>query len=90
MSAVDSNGLSPGVAPFAVIGRLKRRPHDRYELALDSRLPDCWAEHPGLIEELWALMLWRQEIYSVEQPSGQATRYWHTELRTVIATAASH
>ncbi|MFF6956189.1 hypothetical protein [Streptomyces sp. NPDC008317] len=64
--------------------------YDRYELSVESRLPDCWAEHPGLIEELWALMLWRQEIYSAEQPSGQAARYWHTELRTVIASAASH
>lgn len=64
--------------------------YDRYELAVESRLPDCWAEHPGLIEELWALMVWRQEIYSSEQPSGQAARYWHTELRTVIANAGAH
>ncbi|MBD0737828.1 hypothetical protein BGM09_31575 [Streptomyces sp. CBMA29] len=64
--------------------------YDRYELAVESRLPDCWAEHPGLIEELWALMLWRHEIYSAAQPSGQAARYWHIELRTVIASTASH
>lgn len=64
--------------------------YDRYELAVESRLPDCWAEHPGLIEELWALMAWRQEIYSADQPSGQAVRYWHTELRAVIANAGAH
>jgi len=29
--------------------------HDRYELGTEERLPRCWAEHPGLIEELWAL-----------------------------------
>src|SRR3954451_1713060 len=37
--------------------------HDRYELGIEERLPGCWAEHPGLIEELWALKTWREEIY---------------------------
>jgi len=64
--------------------------YDRYELSVESRLPECWAEHPGMIEELWALMVWRKEIYGSEQPAGQAARYWHTELRVVTANAASY
>jgi hypothetical protein len=63
--------------------------HDRYELGVEDRLPRCWPQHPGLIEELWALMSWRQEIYEAAQPSGQAARYWHTELRNVIQAATT-
>lgn len=65
--------------------------YDRYELAVESRLPHCWAEHPGLIEELWALKCWREEIYGApsEQQVGQAARYWHAELRTVVSNATS-
>jgi hypothetical protein len=63
--------------------------HDRYELGVEDRLPRCWPQHPGLIEELWALMAWRQEIYEAAQPSGQAARYWHTELRNVIQAATT-
>lgn len=64
--------------------------HDRYELAREERLPECWAEHPGLIEELFALKAWRDNIYQADQPSGQAARYWHGELRQVIQAAATH
>lgn len=65
--------------------------HDRYELAVESRLPQCWAEHPGLIEELWALKVWREEVYggAPDQQVGQAARYWHVELRTVVANATT-
>jgi hypothetical protein len=63
--------------------------HDRYELAAEDRLPRCWPEHPGLVEELYALKAWREEIYSAEQPSGQAARYWHAELRQVIHAAGT-
>ncbi len=61
--------------------------HDRYELSIEERLPHCWAEHPGLIEELWALKAWREEIYEAADPSGQAARYWHAELRQTIHAA---
>lgn len=64
--------------------------YDRYELSVESRLPECWAEHPGLIEELWALMVWRREIYGSGQPGGQAARYWHTELRVLTSHALSY
>jgi len=63
--------------------------HDRYELAVEDRLPRCWAQHPGLIEELWALKAWREEIYGADRPSGQAARYWHAELRQVIQAATT-
>lgn len=62
--------------------------HDRYELSVESRLPRCWSQHPGLIEELWALKVWREEIYSSRQSSGQAARYWHAELRQTMHAAA--
>lgn len=61
--------------------------HDRYELGIEERLPRCWAEHPGMIEELWALKAWREEIYQADQPSGQAARYWHAELRQTVHAA---
>jgi hypothetical protein len=63
--------------------------YDRYELAVEDRLPRCWASHPGLVEELAALKAWREEIYSSGQPSGQAARYWHSELRQVLHAAAT-
>lgn len=63
---------------------------DRYELTAEDRLPRCWARHPGLVEELWALRAWRLEIYGggLQQP-GQAARYWHAELRQVLHAATS-
>jgi hypothetical protein len=73
--------------------------HDRYELSVEERLPRCWARHPGLIEELHALKVWRQEIYrqtddsdgSGDPPAmaGQAARYWHAELRQVLHAATT-
>jgi hypothetical protein len=63
--------------------------HDRYELSADDRLPACWPAHPGLVEELYALKVWRKEIYTAPQPSGQAARYWHAELRQVLHAATS-
>ena len=63
--------------------------YDRYELSVEDRLPRCWPSHPGLIEELTALKAWREEIYSSAQPSGQAARYWHAELRQVLHAAAT-
>lgn len=63
---------------------------DRYELTAEDRLPACWARHPGLVEELWALRAWRTEIYSGTQPAaGQAARYWHAELERVLHAAAT-
>ncbi|WP_144300651.1 hypothetical protein [Stackebrandtia nassauensis] len=69
--------------------------HDRYELSVANRLPACWPGHPGLIEELWALRLWRRDIYSTQDTDsgsapnglGQPARYWHTELHNVITRA---
>ena len=64
--------------------------HDRYELGVSDRLPDCWPQHPGLIEELRALKAWREQIYTSPNPSGQAARAWHGDLRALIAAAGSH
>jgi hypothetical protein len=61
--------------------------HDRYELSAEERLPHCWAEHPGLVEELSALRAWHHEIRASAPPSGQAARYWHAELRQTITAA---
>jgi hypothetical protein len=63
--------------------------HDRYELSVEERLPPCWPHHPGLIEELRALKAWREEIYTSGQPSGQAARYWHAEMRQTITAATT-
>jgi len=61
--------------------------YDRYELGTEDRLPRCWARHPGLVEELWALRAWRLDVYSGGQSSGQAARYWHAELRQLVQAA---
>ncbi|WP_067484264.1 hypothetical protein [Actinomadura hibisca] len=63
--------------------------HDRYELDVEERLPRCWAQHPGMIEELRALRAWRVEIYAVAGSTGQAARYWHAELRQTMTAAAT-
>lgn len=66
--------------------------HDRYELSVEERLPPCWPQHPGLIEELSALKAWRQDIFAADQSSqatGQAARYWHGELRQALTAAVT-
>jgi hypothetical protein len=62
---------------------------DRYELTVEDRLPRCWAGHPGLVEELWALRAWRLEIYGGQPSAGQAARYWHAELERVLHAATT-
>ena len=83
--------MTPGeqIAEWAALRAWVTWLYDRYELATEDRLPLCWASHPGLIEELYALKAWREEIYSAPQPSGQAARYWHAELRQVLHTATT-
>ena len=65
--------------------------HDLYELAKEERLPLCWPRHPGLVEELRSLKVWRTAIYdSPEAMSAPHTaRSWHGELRQTIAAAMS-
>lgn len=57
--------------------------YDRYGLGTDWRLPDCWPEHPGIIEELWLLKTWREEIYDggSEIPLNQQAGAWHAHLQ---------
>jgi hypothetical protein len=84
--------LSPGelIAEWAGLRAWVTWLRDRYELSVEERLPRCWALHPGLVEELWALKAWREEIYNSGQAGmGQAARYWHVELRQVIQAAAT-
>lgn len=63
--------------------------HDLYELSRTERLPRCWPQHPGLVEELRSLKAWREHIY--DTPGTAATphtaRSWHGELRQSIAAA---
>ncbi len=59
--------------------------HDRYELSIEERLPPCWPDHPGIVEELWALMIWRTEIYNrAARAAGDMAHSWHRELRAFI------
>jgi hypothetical protein len=83
--------MTPGeqVAAWASLRAWVTWLHDRYELSVEDRLPRCWPSHPGLVEELSALKAWREEIYSGGQPSGQAARYWHAELRQVLHAATA-
>jgi hypothetical protein len=83
--------MTPGeqAAGWAVLRAWVTWLYDRYELSVEDRLPRCWASHPGLVEELTALKAWREEIYTSAQPSGQAARYWHAELRQVLHAATT-
>jgi hypothetical protein len=83
--------MTPGeqIATWATLRAWVTWLHDRYELSVEDRLPRCWPRHPGLVEELYALMIWRDEIYSSSQQSGQAARYWHAELRQVLHAATT-
>jgi hypothetical protein len=59
--------------------------HDRYELSIEERIPPCWPDHPGIVEELWALMIWRTEIYDrPNRGAGDMAHSWHRELRAFI------
>lgn len=59
--------------------------HDRYELSIEERIPPCWSQHPGIVEELWALMIWRAEIYNrPNRAAGDMAHSWHRELRAFI------
>jgi hypothetical protein len=91
-SLAEWHDLTPGeqTATWASLRAWVTWLTDRYELAVEDRLPRCWASHPGLVEELAALKAWREEIYSSGQPSGRAARYWHAELRQVLHAAATH
>ncbi|WP_020525230.1 hypothetical protein [Catelliglobosispora koreensis] len=64
--------------------------HDLYELSREERLPLCWPNHPGLVEELRALKAWRQVIYTAPEnaTAGHTARSWHGELRQTIAACA--
>lgn len=59
----------------------------RYRLVLEDRLPNCWPQHPELIEELWALRAWRIEAYGPEG-TGQTAVYWHQALVTFLGHVA--
>jgi hypothetical protein len=65
--------------------------HDLYELSRTERLPRCWHQHPGLVEELRSLKAWREHIY--DTPNAATTphvaRSWHGELRQSIAAATT-
>lgn len=90
-SLIEWHDMTPGeeAATWAELRAWVAWLHDRYELSVEDRLPRCWARHPGLIEELAALKAWREEIYGSGQPSGQAARYWHGELRQVLHAAST-
>jgi hypothetical protein len=70
--------------------------YDTYELGREYRLPKCWPEHPGLVQELWSLKCWREALYTVKAAEGVTngrragslalhTRGWHNELRSLAA-----
>jgi hypothetical protein len=65
--------------------------HDLYELSREERLPLCWVQHPGLVEELRSLKAWRTIIYNSPDSAAAAhtARSWHGELRQTIAAAAT-
>ncbi|MFK3983055.1 hypothetical protein ACI2K4_22095 [Micromonospora sp. NPDC050397] len=65
--------------------------HDLYELSREERLPLCWPQHPGLVEEFRSLKAWRNAIYNSPDAAAAAhtARSWHGELRQTIAAITS-
>ncbi|WP_433117856.1 hypothetical protein [Micromonospora sp. CA-246542] len=64
--------------------------HDLYELSREERLPLCWPQHPGLVEELRSLKFWRDVIYtSRDSAAAHSPRSWHGELRQTLAAAGN-
>ncbi|GIE86833.1 hypothetical protein [Actinoplanes regularis] len=63
--------------------------HDLYELSREERLPLCWPQHPGLVEELRGLKAWRDLIYDNPEAASapHTARSWHGELRQTVAAA---
>ncbi|WP_306211049.1 hypothetical protein [Actinoplanes sp. RD1] len=63
--------------------------HDLYELSREERLPLCWPQHPGLVEELRSLKVWREQIYDNPDAASapHSARSWHGELRQSITAA---
>lgn len=70
--------------------------YDTYELGREYRLPKCWPEHPGLVQELWSLKCWREALYTADPAEGVTngrragslalySRGWHNELRSLAA-----
>jgi hypothetical protein len=70
--------------------------HDTYELGRESRLPECWPDHPGLVQELWALKCWREALYTTSAEDGVTTgeqagslaqhvRMWHNDMRMFVS-----
>ncbi len=69
---------------------------DTYEFGREYRLPKCWPDHPGLVQELWVLKCWREALYTTDTKAGvtngqragalaQHARAWHNELRAFVA-----
>ncbi|WP_051342553.1 hypothetical protein [Pseudonocardia spinosispora] len=46
-----------------------------------AELPDCWAWHPDVVEELWWLRNTWCEAYSGDEPSWQKVGDWHERYR---------
>jgi hypothetical protein len=65
--------------------------HDLYELSREERLPLCWPQHPGLVEELRSLKAWRDLIYDTPEAASapHTARSWHGELRQTVVAAIS-
>ena len=64
--------------------------YDQYELSREERLPLCWPQHPGLVEELRSLKVWREHVYDTpDNGAAHSARSWHGELRQTIAAAIS-
>lgn len=63
--------------------------HDQYELSREERLPLCWPQHPGLVEELRSLKTWRERLYGTPDAisAPHSPRSWHGELRQTITAA---
>jgi hypothetical protein len=49
----------------------------RHRYPLARRIPDCWAQHPELVEELTALWLAWQLAYQQPDPPLTAAADWH-------------
>jgi hypothetical protein len=70
---------------FAVLGKLAAWLEAVYLRYGDAALPDCWAWHPDVVEELlWLSQAW-QAAYTGPRPSITAVADWHDRQRPGVA-----
>ena len=88
LSWLDPQGTPPGPSPAAVLKDLAAWLQRVYVRLPGSRLPACWAWHPGIVDILLALRMAHAEVYSA-RGSWEKVAAWHLRTRPDTAKLIS-